>query len=56
MIYHRVECWGCELETCVEQGKKCLLSISVEEVAAAAERVLLRQSRRGQAEASVDRT
>jgi heptosyltransferase-3 len=30
--YHRVDCWGCGLETCIEQKKKCLLSITVEEV------------------------
>lgn len=27
VIYHRVECWGCGLETCLEQQKKCLTSI-----------------------------
>jgi heptosyltransferase-3 len=32
VLYHRVECWGCGLETCVEQQKKCLLSITVDEV------------------------
>jgi heptosyltransferase III len=32
VVYHRVECWGCGLETCVEQRKKCLMSIGVEEV------------------------
>ena len=32
VVYHRVDCWGCGLETCVEQGKKCLLSITVDEV------------------------
>jgi heptosyltransferase-3 len=32
VIYHRVECWGCGLETCIEQQKKCLLSITVDEV------------------------
>lgn len=32
VIYHRVDCWGCELETCVEQRRKCLLSITVDEV------------------------
>ena len=31
VLYHRVDCWGCELETCVEQRKKCILSISVQE-------------------------
>ncbi len=32
VVYHRVECWGCGLETCIEQQKKCLLSITVAEV------------------------
>jgi heptosyltransferase-3 len=32
VVYHRVECWGCGLETCVEQQKKCLMSITVDEV------------------------
>ncbi len=40
VVYHRVECWGCGLETCVEQRKKCLTSMAVDEVLQAAERVL----------------
>ncbi len=32
VLYHQVDCWGCGLETCVEQRKKCLLSITVNEV------------------------
>jgi heptosyltransferase III len=40
VVYHRVECWGCGLETCVEQQKKCIESISVEEVLAAVQRAL----------------
>ncbi|HEY4010860.1 MAG TPA: glycosyltransferase family 9 protein, partial [Acidobacteriaceae bacterium] len=32
ILYHRVECAGCGLETCIEQQKKCLLSITVDEV------------------------
>jgi hypothetical protein len=27
-----VDCWGCNLETCIIEKKKCLTSISVEEV------------------------
>lgn len=46
VVYHQVECWGCGLETCVEQQKKCLLSIGVDEVAAAVERVLAREKAR----------
>jgi ADP-heptose:LPS heptosyltransferase len=35
IVYHRTDCWGCGLETCVEQKKKCLTSITVEEALAA---------------------
>ena len=40
VVYHRVECGGCGLETCVEQRKKCLTSIGVDEVLGAVARVL----------------
>jgi ADP-heptose:LPS heptosyltransferase len=32
VIYHAVECAGCGLETCVVERKRCLTSITVEEV------------------------
>jgi len=32
VVYHRVDCAGCGLETCIEEGKKCLTGIGVEEV------------------------
>lgn len=32
VIYHRVDCEGCGLEICIEQRKKCILSITVGEV------------------------
>jgi ADP-heptose:LPS heptosyltransferase len=32
VVYHRVECAGCGLETCVEERKRCLTSITVDEV------------------------
>ncbi len=32
ILYHQTECFGCRLETCVEQAKKCILSIAVDEV------------------------
>ena len=35
VLYHRTDCWGCGLETCVAERKKCLTSITVEEVLAA---------------------
>ena len=34
VVYHRVDCWGCGLETCLEQQKKCLTGITVDEVLA----------------------
>jgi heptosyltransferase-3 len=35
VLYHRVECWGCGLETCIVEQKRCLTSITVDEVVAA---------------------
>ncbi len=32
VVYHQVDCAGCGLETCVVQEKKCLASITVDEV------------------------
>jgi heptosyltransferase-3 len=32
IVYHKVDCFGCNLETCVAQAKKCLTSISVDEM------------------------
>ena len=32
VVYHRVDCAGCGLETCIEQGKMCLAGIGVDEV------------------------
>ena len=40
VVYHRVDCWGCGLETCVEQRKKCIVSITVDEVLEKVKRVL----------------
>jgi heptosyltransferase-3 len=37
IIYHQVNCFGCNLETCIAEGRKCLTSISVEEMASAVE-------------------
>jgi heptosyltransferase-3 len=33
VIYHQTDCWGCGLETCIVERKKCLTSITVDEVA-----------------------
>jgi heptosyltransferase-3 len=35
ILYRNVDCAGCKLETCVEQKKKCLTSISVDDMLAA---------------------
>jgi ADP-heptose:LPS heptosyltransferase len=32
VLYHKTECWGCGLETCIVERKRCLTSITVEEV------------------------
>ncbi|HTD97577.1 MAG TPA: glycosyltransferase family 9 protein [Edaphobacter sp.] len=33
VVYHQTECWGCGLETCIVERKRCITSITVEEVA-----------------------
>ena len=32
ILYHQTECWGCGLETCIVERKRCLTSITVDEV------------------------
>jgi ADP-heptose:LPS heptosyltransferase len=34
VLYHQTECWGCGLETCIIERKRCLTSITVDEVVA----------------------
>ncbi|MEO6982638.1 MAG: glycosyltransferase family 9 protein [Edaphobacter sp.] len=34
VLYHQVDCWGCNLDTCIIEKKKCLTSITVDEVLA----------------------
>lgn len=43
IIYHKTDCFGCDLDTCTNQKKKCILSISAEEVVAAAMRAMERK-------------
>lgn len=45
VVYHEVDCRGCGLETCVEQRKKCLLSITVQEVMRAVDELLQQTGR-----------
>jgi heptosyltransferase-3 len=40
VVYHQTDCWGCGLETCTIERKKCLTSITVEEVVAEVRAVL----------------
>ena len=40
VIYHRTSCHGCQLETCTVEGRRCLTSITVNEMTDAVERVL----------------
>jgi ADP-heptose:LPS heptosyltransferase len=42
VVYHRVDCWGCNLETCIVQGKKCIVSIGVDEMMRAVEETMVR--------------
>ena len=40
VVYHAVDCMGCKLETCVVEKKKCLTSVTVDEVLAEVEAAL----------------
>jgi heptosyltransferase III len=40
VVYHQTDCWGCGLETCTVERKKCLTSITVEEVVAEVRAIL----------------
>ena len=40
VIYHKTECFGCELDVCVQHQKKCIRSISADEVFEAAAALL----------------
>ncbi len=44
VVYHRTDCWGCDLETCIEEKKKCLTSIAPGEVVGTVHRALARVS------------
>jgi len=40
IVYHRTECYGCGLETCIERERQCLRSITVEEMEQAVVRIV----------------
>lgn len=41
ILYRRVSCLGCNLESCIVEGRRCLTSITVEEMVAATRSVLI---------------
>ncbi len=41
VFYHRTDCWGCGLETCIVQQKKCLAAITTDSVLAAVKNILI---------------
>lgn len=44
VIYHQTSCFGCGLETCTAEARRCLTSITVAEMAEAASRVAGKQT------------
>ena len=44
VVYHQTTCHGCQLETCITERRRCLTSVTVEEMAQAASRVLNQSS------------
>ena len=40
IVHHQPECAGCGLETCIEMEKKCIRSVTVDEMEQAVERVM----------------
>jgi ADP-heptose:LPS heptosyltransferase len=42
VVYHQTTCHGCQLETCIIENRRCLTSITVEEMTQAAAQVLNR--------------
>lgn len=40
VIYHQTSCYGCGLETCLVEARRCLTSITVEEMEASVDKVL----------------
>jgi ADP-heptose:LPS heptosyltransferase len=40
IVYHQTSCYGCQLETCTAEARRCLTSIIVDEMAAAVDRAL----------------
>ena len=43
IVYHQTDCFGCGLESCIVEARKCLRSVTVDEMARAVGRILSRQ-------------
>jgi len=35
VVYHQTDCFGCRLKICVEQAKRCITSVTVDEMISA---------------------
>jgi ADP-heptose:LPS heptosyltransferase len=40
VIYRQTDCYGCGLDVCIKQRKKCILSITIDEVISAVKDLL----------------
>ena len=40
VVYHQTSCYGCKLETCIAEARRCLTSITIAEMVAAVVKVL----------------
>jgi ADP-heptose:LPS heptosyltransferase len=45
IVYHQTDCFGCGLETCIVEQRKCLRSVTVDEMKRAAGRALGRRAK-----------
>lgn len=52
VVYHRTSCHGCGLETCIAEGRRCLTSITVDEMAEAVAKVLDRKAEQPHSDAA----
>ncbi len=44
ILFHEVSCMGCKLETCIVERKRCLTSITIQEVAGEVHTALANQN------------
>jgi len=53
IVYHRTSCAGCRLDTCTVEGRRCLTSITVDEMAEAVARILDGRTSRGRTDSAL---